>query len=97
MDDHTHPPPSPASPFRAARARLGLSQTEVANRAGVSQRAVSDLDNGHIARSVEVARAVARAVGLTLDEAFPDARFEIAEGPEVDRSSEYAQPDAEGA
>ena len=61
------------SPFAAARARAGLAQTEVAARTGVSQRLVSDYDQGHYPRSVVLAAKAARAVGLTLDEMFPGA------------------------
>lgn len=61
------------SPFAVARARIGLAQTEIAIRTGVSQRLVSDYDQGHYPRSVVLAAKAARAVGLTLDEMFPGA------------------------
>jgi len=60
-------------PFSVARARLDLAQTVVADRAGISQRLVSDYDRGHYPRSVVLAAKAARVVGLTLDEMFPGA------------------------
>jgi transcriptional regulator with XRE-family HTH domain len=60
-------------PFAVARDRLNLAQTEVADRAGISQRLVSDYDRGHYPRSVVLAAKAAKIVGLTLDEMFPGA------------------------
>lgn len=79
-----------SNPFQEARERAGLTQMKIAAAAGVSQRLVSELDRGHVPRSVILAAKVARAVGLSLDEMFPGAADEDV-GPAVDRSHDFDQ------
>lgn len=60
-------------PFLAARTAADLSQSDLSDRARVSQRFVSDLDRGRVPRSLVLAARVARALGVTLDDLFPGA------------------------
>src|SRR5882672_1804428 len=54
--------------LRARRVRAGLTQADLAERAGVSVRAVRYIEGGRIARPRrESVRRLAGAVGLTLD------------------------------
>lgn len=91
---------TPTPPFAAMRRAQKLTQQQIAKRSGASQRFVSDLDRGACPRSIVLAAKVARTLGVTIDELFPDAadralpERETDDGPEVDRSEEYAQPDA---
>lgn len=62
-----------APPFHRARKARELSQVQVAEASGASQRAVSDLDRGYVPRSVILAARAGRVVGLTLEEMFPGA------------------------
>ena len=52
--------------IRAARKRAGLTQAEVADAAGVSQAAVSQLERGREAGVVGTLRRVADVLGITL-------------------------------
>lgn len=79
------------TPFKAARKARGLTQVEIADKTGVSQRLVSTYDNGHIPESVALAARAAKAVGLTLDEMFPGA----AEAP-IARSADETTIEREG-
>ena len=60
-------------PFHQARKARDLSQVQVAEASGASQRAVSDFDRGYVPRSVILAARVGRVVGLSLEEMFPGA------------------------
>lgn len=53
--------------LRHARIREGLSQTEVAARAGTSQPVVSAYENGHRDPSVSTLRKLVAATGLQLE------------------------------
>lgn len=54
-----------------ARSRAGLTQAELAKRAGVPQSVVSDLENGKtIYPRLDTAMALARVLGCTVDDLF---------------------------
>jgi putative molybdopterin biosynthesis protein len=56
--------------LRAARALAGLSQGELATRAGVTRQAVSAIENGKAAPTMAVALKLARVLGRRVDELF---------------------------
>lgn len=54
-----------------ARSRAGLTQAELARRAGVPQSVVSDLENGKtLYPRLDTAMALAKALGCTIDDLF---------------------------
>lgn len=53
------------------RRDLGLTQSEAAERAGISTPYWSDLENGKRSPSLHTARKVANALGSHVDEVFP--------------------------
>lgn len=55
---------------RAARTRAGLTQAELADRAGVTRQAVSAIEAGKTAPTMPVALRMARALGARVDEIF---------------------------
>lgn len=61
------------SALRDARELAGLSQAELAARAGVSRQAVGAVEAGRHAPSVETAIRLARAVGATVEDLFGGA------------------------
>ena len=56
--------------LRAARARSGLSQAELAARAGVTRQAVSAIEAGKAAPTMTVALRLARVLGRRVDDLF---------------------------
>ncbi|HEY3882883.1 MAG TPA: substrate-binding domain-containing protein [Trebonia sp.] len=56
--------------LRLARQARGFSQQQLAAMAGVSRQAVSAVESGHSDPSLRVALALARALGLTVEELF---------------------------
>ena len=52
--------------IRARRKALGLTLTEVAERAGLSNQYVSNLENGHRSPSLAALRSIATALGQTV-------------------------------
>jgi putative molybdopterin biosynthesis protein len=56
--------------LRLARQARGLSQQQLAGMAGISRQAVSALESGVSDPSLRVALALARALGLTVEELF---------------------------
>jgi molybdate-binding protein/DNA-binding XRE family transcriptional regulator len=56
--------------LRAARARLGISQAELAHRAGVTRQAVSAIESGKAAPTMAVALKLARVLGRRVDDLF---------------------------
>jgi molybdate-binding protein/DNA-binding XRE family transcriptional regulator len=56
--------------LRLARQARGLSQQQLAGVAGVTRQAVSAVESGHSDPSLRVALAVARALGVTVEELF---------------------------
>lgn len=67
--------------LRAARLRLGLSQQELAARAGVTRQAVSAIEGGQAAPSLGVALRLARALGCRVEDLFwlddPEPEVEV--------------------
>jgi transcriptional regulator with XRE-family HTH domain len=53
-------------PLRAARVERGLTQTELARRAGTSQSAVARIEAGHTSPTVDTLTRIAAALGMTL-------------------------------
>lgn len=60
----------PDAPVRAARQAAGLSQAQLAERAGVSRQAVGAIESGVHRPSVDAALAIAAAVGRTVENLF---------------------------
>lgn len=59
--------------FRRRRIELGLSQTDLAERAGVSKSHVSDVENGRAGFSPKNLKAIADVLGCTIpDLLLPD-------------------------
>ncbi|MCC6178126.1 MAG: helix-turn-helix domain-containing protein [Chloroflexi bacterium] len=56
--------------LRAARAQAGLSQAELAIRAGVTRQAISAIESGKAAPTMAVALRLARALGRRVDDLF---------------------------
>jgi putative molybdopterin biosynthesis protein len=56
--------------LRLARQARGLSQQQLAGVAGVTRQAVSAVESGHSDPSLRVALALARALGVTVEELF---------------------------
>lgn len=56
--------------LRAARAQAGLSQAELAARAGVTRQAVSAIESGRVAPTMAVALRLARVLGHRVDDLF---------------------------
>ncbi len=58
--------------IRDIREARGLTQIQLAERSGLKQATISDLETGKIkSPSVETAMRVARALEVNLDEIFP--------------------------
>ena len=62
----TWPPPHLSAELRRARLALGLTQAEVARRAGTAQYVVSNLEAGKTNSRIGTVLEVARALGLDL-------------------------------
>src|SRR5215204_5916616 len=56
--------------LRAARAQLGISQAELAHRAGVTRQAVSAIESGKASPTMAVALRLARVLGRRVDDLF---------------------------
>lgn len=56
--------------LRLARQARGLSQQQLAGMAGVTRQAVSAVESGHSDPSLRVALALARVLGMTVEELF---------------------------
>ena len=56
--------------LRAARAQLGISQAELAHRAGVTRQAVSAIESGKAMPTMSVALRLARVLGRRVDDLF---------------------------
>ncbi len=63
-------PDEPGARLRLARQARGFSQQQLAGMAGVSRQAVSAVEAGHSDPSLRVGLALARALGLTVEELF---------------------------
>lgn len=64
--------------LRILRERAGISQRELARRAGVTNASVSQVENNRVSPSVASLRKIVGALGLSLAEFFSD---ETVEGP----------------
>ena len=67
MGPSSPPPKDFASLLRTAREQKGLSQAELATKAGLQPSAVSHFETGRRAPSFENLRALADALGVTTD------------------------------
>ena len=56
--------------MRSARVWAGLSQVDLAGIVGTSRETISSLERGASIPSVTLAIAIARAVGVTVEELF---------------------------
>ena len=56
--------------LRAARAQVGISQAELAHRAGVTRQAVSAIESGKAVPTMAVALRLARVLGRRVDDLF---------------------------
>lgn len=61
-----------ASPLRAWRERVNLTQAELAARAGVSRAYLTQIETGARAGSPDVLSRLARALGVLIDDVMPD-------------------------
>jgi putative transcriptional regulator len=52
------------------RTGLGLTQAELAERVGVSRKTINTVENGIFTPSATLALLIARALGVTVEEAF---------------------------
>jgi putative molybdopterin biosynthesis protein len=68
--DMTEVSASDGTRLRLARQARGLSQQQLAGVAGVTRQAVSAVESGHSDPSLRVALALARALGVTVEELF---------------------------
>lgn len=59
-----------ASPMRIKRKRLNLTQEQLADRVKRDQTTISDVELGRARPSLELAAAIARELGSTVDELF---------------------------
>src|SRR5579862_7304449 len=66
----TEQPGGTGANLRLARQARGFSQQQLASMAGVSRQAVSAVESGHSDPSLRVALALARALGLGVEELF---------------------------
>ncbi|HLJ73291.1 MAG TPA: helix-turn-helix transcriptional regulator [Thermoanaerobaculia bacterium] len=66
--------------IRYCRLRAGLTQEELARRAGISQPALARIESGRVAPRIDTAERILRACGMTL-EVLPRA------GEGIDRST----------
>jgi transcriptional regulator with XRE-family HTH domain len=64
------PSPSRPSPLRNRRRAAGLTQAQLAARAGVSRQLVAAVEAGHNVPAVDAALGLARALGATVEELF---------------------------
>jgi DNA-binding XRE family transcriptional regulator len=60
-------------PLRTRRLECGLTQAELAARAGVSRQLVAAVEAGHNTPAVDAALGLARALGTTVEELFSSA------------------------
>ncbi len=64
------PAPSPRNLIKSHRLAQGLTQAELAARAGISRTAVTAIENGRIVPSVTAALSLAAALGRCVEELF---------------------------
>ena len=59
------------NPIRVWREHRGLTQQQVADLAGISKPYLSQLESGRRGGSIDVLSALARALGLSIDDLIP--------------------------
>lgn len=62
--------PRLASRLKEMRTAAGLTQAELAERAGVSRKTVNTVENGVFVPSTVLALSLARALGTTVEDLF---------------------------
>ncbi len=67
----------------AQRKALGLTQAEVAERAGLSDRTYADIERGSVNMRVETALRICRALGITPNDVFLEEDETLAVQEEV--------------
>lgn len=60
--------------MRELRGERGLSQAELGGRVGVSRQAINLVENGKHDPSLSLAFAIARVLGLRVDEIFMEGK-----------------------
>jgi transcriptional regulator with XRE-family HTH domain len=63
--------------IRQRRGELGLSQNDLATKVGVDRRQIRRYESGDTQPTLSVARAIARALGITIDELAGDETHRI--------------------
>jgi len=56
--------------MKVQRARLDLTQAELAERAGVTRKSVNAIEAGHMVPSTILALKLARVLGVTVEQLF---------------------------
>ena len=56
--------------LKSARAALDLSQQDLADMVGVSRQTINSIEKGDYNPTINLCRAICRALGKTLDELF---------------------------
>lgn len=56
--------------LKAARAGLDMSQQELADKVGVSRQTINAIEKGDYNPTINLCRAICKALGKTLDELF---------------------------
>jgi putative transcriptional regulator len=56
--------------MRVQRARLDLTQAELAERAGVARKSINAIETGNMVPSIVLALKLARVLGVTVEELF---------------------------
>ena len=56
--------------MKAKRIELGMSQTELAKKAGVTRQTIGLIEGGEFNPSIRLCRRICRALGVTLDDIF---------------------------
>ena len=79
------PPRTFSSPLRVYRVARNWSQSELAERAGITRVTVGALERGENEPQLATARALAAALGVSPDELFPDDGNRAHESPDEQR------------
>lgn len=56
--------------MKVQRARLDLTQAELAERAGVTRKSINAIETGHMVPSTILALKLAQALGVTVEQLF---------------------------
>lgn len=59
-----------ATTMKVQRARLDLTQAELADRAGVTRKSVNAIEAGHMVPSTILALKLAKVLGVSVEELF---------------------------